>query len=300
MVSWGWQIFRETPMDDVQSPDTLLSQSLAVLRHCVPTLETAAARAPTVAVELQDTVAALRGVEQALHQHRDALRRAAHFATLGRLAAGLSHEIRNPLGALFLHIDLLEEEWREPTPESATVMQQTFGEIRTALTRLDELVQDYLSLVRVSTIELGVQDIGAAVQAWAAEMQPRAAQQGVTLELEGHTTVGPLAFHPSTLRRAVLNVVQNAIEAMSEGGTLRLECVATATAVQLRIRDSGVGIPAEQIPRIFEPLYTTKPGGTGLGLYIVREILIAHGGGITVDSVEGQGTTFVLTFPVSG
>jgi signal transduction histidine kinase len=251
-----------------------------------------------VAVELQGTVAALRGVEQALHQHRDALRRAEHFATLGRLAAGLSHEIRNPLGALFLHIDLLEEEWREPTPESATVMQQTFGEIRTALTRLEELVQDYLSLVRVSTIELDVQDIGAAVQAWAAELQPRAAQQGVTLALEGPTTAVPLAFHPSTLRRAVLNVVQNAIEAMAEGGTLRLEWDATTTAVQLRIRDSGVGIPAAQLPRIFEPLYTTKPGGTGLGLYIVREILVAHGGGVTVASVEGQGTTFVLTFPV--
>jgi two-component system, sporulation sensor kinase E len=175
---------------------------------------------------------------------------------------------------------------------------QTFGEIRTALTRLDELVQDYLSLVRVSTIELGVQDVGTAVQAWAAEMQPRATQQGVTLELEGHTTVGPLAFHPSTLRRAVLNVVQNAIEAMPQGGTLRLACVRTATAVQLHIRDSGVGIPVELVSRIFEPLYTTKPGGTGLGLYIVREILIAHGGGVTVESVEGQGTTFVLTFPV--
>jgi signal transduction histidine kinase len=287
-------------MDDAQSPDTLLSQSLAVLRHCVPTLETAAARAPTVAVELQDTVAALRGVERALHQHRDALRRAEHFATLGRLAAGLSHEIRNPLGALFLHIDLLEEELREPTPESATVMQQTFGEIRTALTRLDELVQDYLSLVRVGTIELGVHDVGAAVQAWVAEMQSRAAQQGVTIELEGHTTVGALAFHPSTLRRAVLNVVQNAIEAMPAGGALRLACLRTATAVQLHIRDSGVGMAAEQIPRIFEPLYTTKPGGTGLGLYIVREILVAHGGEVTVESVEGQGTTFVLTFPVSG
>src|SRR5207244_12055932 len=84
---------------------------------------------------------------------------------------GLSHEIRNPLGALFLHIDLLEEEFRDPTPESPTVMVQTFGEIRTALTRLDELVQDYLSLVRVGTIELGVQDIGAAVQTWTAEMR---------------------------------------------------------------------------------------------------------------------------------
>ena len=137
-------------------------------------------------------------------------------------------------------------------------------------------------------------------QAWAAEMQPRAAQQGVTVELEGHTTGVPLAFHASTLRRAVLNVVQNAIEAMPDGGTLRLECAATATEVQLRIRDSGVGMSAERVPQIFEPLFTTKPGGTGLGLYIVREILVAHRGGVTVDSVEGQGTTFILTFPMPG
>jgi signal transduction histidine kinase len=284
-------------MDDAQPPEALLSQSLAVLRHCIPTLETAAARAPTVATELQDTVTALRGVDRALHEHRDALRRAHHFATLGRLAAGLSHEIRNPLGTLFLHIDLLEEEYRDPSPESPTLIPQTFSEIRTALTRLDELVQDYLSLVRVSTIELNVQDMGAAVQAWAAELESRAAQQGVTIQLEGHATVGPLAFHPSTLRRAVLNVVQNAIEAMPQGGTLTLECARTAREVHLRVRDSGIGMPAEQMLRIFEPLYTTKPGGTGLGLYIVREILVAHEGRVTVESVEGQGTTFTFTFP---
>ena len=284
-------------MDDAPPPEALLSQSLAVLRHCIPTLETAAARAPTVAAELQDTVTALRGVDRALHEHRDALRRAHHFATLGRLAAGLSHEIRNPLGTLFLHIDLLEEEYRDPSPESPTLIPQTFSEIRTALTRLDELVQDYLSLVRVSTIELNVQDMGAAVQAWAAELESRAAQQGVTIQLEGHATVGPLAFHPSTLRRAVLNVVQNAIEAMPQGGTLTLECARTAREVHLRVRDSGIGMPAEQMLRIFEPLYTTKPGGTGLGLYIVREILVAHEGRVTVESVEGQGTTFTFTFP---
>src|SRR5262249_37146789 len=131
--------FRETSMDDARPSDALLSESLAVLRRCVPTLETAAARAPTVAVELQDTVAALRGVESALHQHRDDLRRAEYFATLGRLAAGLSHETRNPLGTRFLHIDLLEEELQDPSSESPTMIRQTFGEIRTALTRLDEL-----------------------------------------------------------------------------------------------------------------------------------------------------------------
>jgi signal transduction histidine kinase len=285
-------------MDDAPLPDTHLSQSLAVLLQSITTLETAAARAPAVAQELQNTVVALRGVEGAMHQHRDALRRAQHFATLGRLAAGLTHELRNPLGVLFLYIDLLEEEFRTPSPESLTVIPQTFREIRTALARLDALVQDYLSLVRVGTIELSVQDLGAAVQAWGAEMHSLAAQQGVLLQLEGHATVGELAFHASSLRRAVLNVVQNAIEAMPQGGTLTLECTRTATAVQLRVRDSGMGISAERVARIFEPLYTTKPGGTGMGLYIVREILVAHRGDVTVESVEGRGTTFTFLLPV--
>jgi signal transduction histidine kinase len=284
-------------MDNTPPSETPLSQSLAVLRQCMTTLETAAARAPNVAEVLREMVVALRGVEGAMHQYRDALRRAHHFATLGRLAAGLSHEIRNPLGTLFLHIDLLEEEFRSPSAESATLIPQTFDEIRTALTRLDELVQDYLSLVRVGTIAPSVENLGAAVQTWAAEMQSLAAQQGVQMQVEGHGTVGELAFHASTLRRAVLNVVQNAIEAMPQGGTLTIECRRTDTEVQLQVRDTGPGVPADVLPRIFEPLYTTKPGGTGLGLYIVREILVAHGGGVTVESGEERGATFTLILP---
>ena len=285
-------------MNEPSAPDVPLSQSLAVLRQCITTLDTAKTRAPTVAQVLQDTVTALRGVETALHQHRDALRSAQHFATLGRLAAGLTHEIRNPLGILFLHIDLLEEEFRTPSSESPRLIPQTFSEIRTALTRLDALVQDYLSLVRVGTIEPSRQDLGAVMQEWTQELHPQAAQQSVHLELVGQETVGELTFHASSLRRAVLNVVQNALEAMPQGGALTLTCVRTATEVQLRVRDSGPGIPAEHVGRIFEPLYTTKPGGTGLGLYIVQEILSAHGGQVTVESVEGLGATFTFRFPL--
>jgi signal transduction histidine kinase len=285
-------------MDDAPPPDVHLSQSLAVLRQCITTLDTAAARAPTVAETLQETVGALRGVEDALHQHRDALRRDHHFATLGRLAAGLSHEIRNPLGVLFLHIDLLEEEFRNPSAESPRLIPQTFREIRTALARLDALVQDYLALVRVGAVEPSVQDLGAAVQEWTGEVQDLAAQHGVSLQLAGLETAGALAFHASTLRRAVLNVVHNALEAMPQGGSLTLECIRTTTAAQLRVRDSGVGIPAERVTRIFEPLYTTKPGGTGMGLYIVQQTVTAHGGRVTVESVEGQGSTFTLILPV--
>jgi two-component system, sporulation sensor kinase E len=284
-------------MNDAPPPDVHLSQSLAVLRQCITTLDATAIRVPPETHVLQETVGALRGVEAALHQHRDALRRDHHFATLGRLAAGLSHEIRNPLGILFLHIDLLEEEFRNPSEESPRVIPQTFHEIRTALARLDALVQDYLSLVRVGAIEPSVQDLGAAVQEWTGEMEGRAAQQGVSIQLAGLERVGALAFHASTLRRAVLNVVQNALEAMPQGGTLTLECVRTATAVQLRIADSGTGIPPERVTRIFEPLYTTKPGGTGMGLYIVQETLIAHGGRITVESMEGRGSTFTFVLP---
>jgi signal transduction histidine kinase len=285
-------------MDDAPSPDVHLNHSLTVLRQCIMTLDAAAARAPTVTHTLQETVGALRGVEDALHQHRDALRRDHHFATVGRLAAGLSHEIRNPLGILFLHIDLLEEEFRNPSEESPRLIPQTFRAIRTVLARLDALVQDYLALVRVGAVEPSVQNLGAAVQEWTGEVQDLAAQHGVSLQLAGLETVGALAFHAGTLRRAVLNVVHNALEAMPQGGSLTVACVRTTRAVQLRVSDSGVGIPAELLTRIFEPLYTTKPGGTGMGLYIVQQTLSAHGGRVTVESVEGQGSTFTFILPV--
>jgi len=172
-------------------------------------------------------------------------------------------------------------------------------ELKTQMARLDDLVQDYLSLVRVSTLERTPQDLGSAVQAWAKEWQPLAQAQGVRLRLDGVQHLGTLALHPSTFRRALLNLVQNALDAMPPGGTLTLQGQRTATAVHLQVQDTGQGIAAATLAQIFEPLYTTKPGGTGLGLYLVQEIVTAHGGQITVESVEGQGTTFLITLPVT-
>ena len=95
----------------------------------------------------------------------------------------------------------------------------------------------------------------------------------------------------------MLNLVQNALDAMPQGGSLTLVGQGTATQVQVQVQDTGSGIPAARLAQIFAPLYTTKPGGTGLGLYIVREIVAAHGGQLTVQSVEGHGSTFTLTLP---
>jgi signal transduction histidine kinase len=227
---------------------------------------------------------------------RDA-QRAAHFAMLGRLAAGLSHEIRNPLGAVFLHVDVLDEELQQPSPDSATQVAEALTEIRTQLARLDDLVQDYLSLVRIGSIERVVEDLGAAVQGWGAEMQPAMAARRVSLQLQGLASLGHVAFHPSTLRRVLVNLVQNAVDALPHGGTVTLAGQGTTTHVQLVVQDTGTGITAEQLGQIFEPLYTTKPGGTGLGLYIAQQIVAAHEGQVTVHSVVGQGTVFTITLP---
>ncbi len=121
--------------------------------------------------------------------------------------------------------------------------------------------------------------------------------RGVTIHLEGLADLGLVAFHAPTLRRAVVNLVQNALDAMPQGGRLTLAGQGTATHVQLQVQDTGSGIPTALRARIFEPLYTTKPGGTGLGLYIVQEIVAAHGGQLTVQSAEGHGATFTITLP---
>jgi signal transduction histidine kinase len=253
---------------------------------------------------VQERTAALhREMAERQRLEREA-QRAQHFALLGQLAAGMSHEIRNPLGAVFLHVDVLAEELQDPSPDSPAAVTDALAEIKTHLARIDNLVQDYLTLVRVGAIErtlqdvgTALQDVGTALQAWVEEWQALAAAGGIIFQRDGLATLGEIRCHTSTLRRALLNLVQNAVEAMPAGGTLTLTGQETATHVQLALRDTGSGIPAVQLARIFEPLYTTKPGGTGLGLYIVHEIVAAHEGQVTVESVVDQGTTVTVTLP---
>jgi signal transduction histidine kinase len=225
--------------------------------------------------------------------------RGQHFALLGRLAAGVSHEIRNPLGAIFLHVDVVEEELRDPRPESAAEITRSLTEIRTYLARLDDLVQDYLSLVRVGVAQLVPGDLGTLVIQWAQEMTPALAAHGITLQLDAVDQLGVVPLHANTFRRVLVNLLDNARDAMPQGGTITLRGHRQDTTVQLAVADTGLGIPPEHVRQIFEPLHTTKPGGTGMGLYIVQEVLAAHGGQITVQSTVGAGTTFTLTLPVA-
>jgi signal transduction histidine kinase len=131
------------------------------------------------------------------------------------------------------------------------------------------------------------------------ELTPALVAHAITLQLDTLEQLGRVALHAHTFRRALLNLVHNAMNAMPQGGTLRLRGRRQAATVHLEVEDTGLGIPPERLPQIFEPLHTTKPGGTGLGLYIVQEVVTAHGGQVSVQSTVGSGTTFTMTLPVA-
>jgi two-component system CheB/CheR fusion protein len=227
------------------------------------------------------------------------VQRAQHFALLGRLAAGVAHEIRNPLAAIALQIELLEEELRQPSPDSGAAIPEAFTEIHTSLARLNDLVEDYLALMRVGTHrQYAAADLGRLVTQCLEDLTPSLLAAAITLHLETMESLGVVLVHANTFRRVLVNLVHNAIDAMPHGGTLTLQGRRECQTVSLTVRDTGVGIAAAQCATIFEPLYTTKPGGTGLGLYIVQEVITAHGGHVAVQSTVDHGTTFTITLPV--
>jgi len=209
----------------------------------------------------------------------------------------VTHELRNSLNTIFLHADLLEAELQQPSPDSQAQFADSVAEIKTEVSRLHDLIEDYLSLARLASLQREEADLGTFVKALAEEMEELVTSRGITLSLCGLGSLGEVAFHPNTLRRALVNLMQNALEAMPEGGWLTLRGRRTASQVHLEISDTGVGIPEDKLPLLFEPLHTTKPEGTGLGLYLVREIVAAHDGRIAVHSVPGAGTTSTITLP---
>jgi signal transduction histidine kinase len=194
----------------------------------------------------------------------------------------------------------MTEELQQPTPESPAQVTQALADIKTNLARLDALVQDYLSLARLHALQCEPMDLEAFVNKVIQEVEPTVTEGKVRLHREGLATLGQVALHKNTFRRALLNLIQNALEAMPEGGTLTLSGQHNTSHVTLVISDTGIGIPANQQGQIFEPLNTTKPMGTGLGLYLVREIVLAHCGDIRVTSQSNHGTTFTITLPVAG
>ena len=236
---------------------------------------------------------------QELKPIQESLRRDEHLHMLGRLAGSLSHEIRNPLNAIFLHVDILEEELQQPSPGHRALIAESLAEIKAEISRLDELVQDYLSLARLSDLRRDPVDLGALVETFVTEMHEHFEARRITSHLEGLDDLGLLSVHRNAFRRVLLNLIQNAMDAMPQGGTLTIRGARTTSEIHLEIQDTGSGIPVEQLPLLFTPFHTTKPEGTGLGLYVVQQIVEAHEGKVAVMSQLGQGATFTILLPLA-
>jgi PAS domain S-box-containing protein len=237
----------------------------------------------------------------ASREAEQALQRADRLAMLGRMAATFSHEVRNPLQSLRLYAEILEEEVAECVPDTQVASRKNIDYaltvIREEATRMSDIVQDYLSLARLGSLTRDPEDVGMLLLGVIKDQSEAFARRGITLQLEGIEGLGYALIHPSTFRRALFNLIQNAIDAIGANGCLTLLGREAQDQIQLDIMDTGPGIAPEVISDIFTPFHTTKTEGTGLGLYVVQEVITAHEGHIFVDSELGKGTTFTITLP---
>jgi signal transduction histidine kinase len=218
------------------------------------------------------------------------------MAALGRVSSGIAHEVRNPLNAMRIHLELLRQRMSD-TPGTEDHVRVLSDQMR----RLDEVVQGFLTFTRPEDLKVTAIQTRDVFEALLPVVEAEAGKTGVRVEIDAPADVPPIAGDPSLLHQALLNLALNACQAMPNGGRLRLASRRSGHAhVQLLIEDTGTGITPENLEKIFNLYFTTKPEGSGIGLALVYRTISLHDGDIDVQSVPGQGTTFTVTLPTAG
>ncbi len=212
------------------------------------------------------------------------------------LAAGVAHEIGNPLNALSIHLQLLRERLGSVGKEAARSLQ-TVDLLEAEVRRLDGIVRNFLGAVRPARLNLAETGLLEVAASSLALLKDQMAQLGVRATVDVAGEIPPVMADRDQVQQALFNVLKNALEAMDRGGELTLRARSEDDWVVLEVTDTGVGIPADKLTRVFDAYYTTKRDGSGLGLLIVLRILRAHGGRVDIASQPGKGTTVTLRFP---
>jgi two-component system, NtrC family, sensor kinase len=235
--------------------------------------------------------------QRQLEEKQRALLLAERLAAVGRISAQVAHEVRNPLSSIGLNTELLEEavkKARFPEAGDEREARQLLAAIAGEVDRLTEVTEQYLRLARLPPPSLESEDVNQLLTRVLDFSQKELERARVRVERDLDPGQPRALADEGQLRQVFLNLLRNSREAMPAGGTLRIGSRAEGDAVEVTIADSGVGIPKEVQSRLFEPFFSTKSGGTGLGLALARQILEAHGGSIACTSTAAEGTTFVL------
>ena len=256
--------------------------------------------APAIRRELReaDDRRGRAAAEAALARERDLARRAEKLAALGTLAAGLAHELNNPIGIMSSRIELMlmEDEASGLTP----ALREDLTVLHRHAQRVARIASGLLSFARQSSGERMPVDLNHVVSETLLLAERQMTKEGIRVETHLAPRLPAILGDANTLQQVLLNLLTNAWDALANGGEIRIETSVAAEGtnpVRLVIADNGPGIAPEALPRIFDPFFSTKATGTGLGLSITDGIVREHGGTIDVESSPGKGTRFVLAFP---
>jgi len=220
---------------------------------------------------------------------KDEVDRMERLSLVGQMAASITHEIRNPMAVIRGFVQLLNE--RSPADQ-----QSYFRIIIDELDRANAIINDFLSLAQNRIVEKEPSNLNDLLNELLPLISADANMRGQILDLKLSEHMDVLLVNSKEIKQLVLNLARNGMEAMNDKGVLRIETLNFKDTVQLRVIDYGVGIPQEKLERLFEPFYTTKTNGTGLGLALCFSIVERHNGKIHVESTVGQGTTFIVSF----
>lgn len=225
-------------------------------------------------------------------------RRLESLASLTNLAATVAHEIKNPLGSISIYVQLLRKAFGKHGLSDDEQLKKYLDVVDEEIERLNKIVVDFLFAVRPFKFEFVPMEVNALIRSLADFMGAELDAAGIALTLDLADGLPLILGDDRFLRQMLINLVKNAMGAMPSGGTIRISTRATEEGVSMSLEDNGIGIPDDMINRIFEPYFTTKADGTGLGLTMAYKVVKEHGGDIRVQSEQGKGTCFTIQLPM--
>jgi PAS domain S-box-containing protein len=232
---------------------------------------------------------------ESVHRIEDEIELSRRLSAIGRLTSGVAHEVKNPINAIVVHLEVLRQKMKEIDPDTRRHVDVISSEIQ----RLDRVVQTLVDFTRPVELRLNDMDMRKLVEDVVSLASPAAEKHNVLIEREAAPDLLPVRIDADLVKQALLNIVLNGVQAMPEGGTLRLTVKRDGDNALLSVRDQGAGIPENIRDKIFNLYFTTKTGGSGIGLAMAYRVVQLHHGSVEFTSIIDHGTTFYLRFPLA-